>query len=133
GDTARRPSYLHPDAELQVGDVRDSDAVSRALHDVELVCHLAAAVGVGQSMYEIAHYTSVNNQGTAVLLEALIDRPVRRLVVASSMSIYGEGLYRTVDGTMVVDARRSPTRLRAGQWDPADGAGRALEPLPTPE
>src|SRR3954470_15228785 len=92
GPAAERPAYLSPDVELIRGDVRDEEAVRRALRDVDAVYHFAAAVGVGQSMYEIAHYTSVNNGGTAVLLQALIERPVERLVVASSMSLYGEGL-----------------------------------------
>ena len=65
-----------------------------ALDGVDSVVHLAARVGVGQSMYEMAEYTSANSLGTAVLLEALAERPVRKLVVASSMSVYGEGLYR---------------------------------------
>src|SRR3954462_8201006 len=91
GDGARRPAYLHADVELLQGDVRDADAVRRALAGVDAVYHFASAVGVGQSMYEIDHYTSVNNGGTAVLLQQLIDRPVQRLVVASGMSLYGEG------------------------------------------
>jgi dTDP-L-rhamnose 4-epimerase len=94
GDDAARPDYLNEQVELVRGDVRDPDAVRRALKDVDVVYHLAAAVGVGQSMYEIAQYTTVNNLGTAVLLEALVAQPVARLIVASSMSIYGEGLYR---------------------------------------
>jgi dTDP-L-rhamnose 4-epimerase len=72
------------------GDVRDPQAVANALRDITHVCHLAAAVGVGQSMYEIDHYVDVNTRGTAVLLQALLKHPVQRLVVASSMSIYGE-------------------------------------------
>ena len=76
-----------------VGDVRDAEVVRRALEGVDSVVHLAARVGVGQSMYEMAEYTSANSLGTAVLLEALAERPVRKLVVASSMSIYGEGAY----------------------------------------
>src|SRR5829696_3157845 len=83
-----RPEYLADDVELQVGDVRDADAVRRALVGVDAVVHLAARVGVGQSMYEIADYTAENSGGTAVLLEAMLDAPPRRLVVASSMSIY---------------------------------------------
>ena len=75
----------------------------RALADVDAVIHLAARVGVGQSMYEVADYTDVNRRGTAVLLEAMIERarrrPFDRFVVASSMSIYGEGLYRAADGS----------------------------------
>src|SRR4051794_41628684 len=90
------------------GDVRDADAVRRALDGVDCVVHLAARVGVGQSMYEIANYTLENSGGTAVLLEALLDRPVRRLVVASGMSIYGEGAYPTADGPIL----RAPGRAR---------------------
>src|SRR5436305_5774960 len=63
-----RPDYLAKDAELIVGDVRDEPVVNRALRGVDAVIHLAAAVGVGQSMYEIASYTAINDLGTAVLL-----------------------------------------------------------------
>jgi dTDP-L-rhamnose 4-epimerase len=133
GERAQRPAYLDPEVELIVGDVRDPDAVRRALDGVDSVYHFAAAVGVGQSMYEIAHYTDVNNMGTAVLLEAIARRPVGRLVVASSMSIYGEGLYRASDGSLISDARRSRGQLAAGAWDPVDVDGAMLEPLPTPE
>jgi len=87
GDHSRRPDYLDPEIELVKGDVRDLDTVRPALKGVEAVFHFAAIVCVGQSMYEIRHYTDVNNVGTAVLLEALMKSPVRRLVVASSMSI----------------------------------------------
>ena len=80
GEPTRRPAYLHHDVELVVGDVRDPDTVVRALWDVDAVIHLAAAVGVGQSMYQIVHYTGTNAGGTAVLLEALAARPVPRLI-----------------------------------------------------
>ena len=133
----RRPDYLDPEVELVVGDVRDRRAVDRALDGVDAVYHFAAAVGVGQSMYEIAGYTSVNNMGTAVLLEAMAERakrrPFARLVVASSMSLYGEGLYRAPDGTLVADAERPREQLVAGDWETRDALGRVLEPLPTPE
>src|SRR5438270_10343606 len=79
GSERKRPAYLHPDVELVTGDICDARAVRRALKGVDAVFHFAAAVGVGQSMYEVAHYTKVNNLGTAVLLEALIEKPVRRL------------------------------------------------------
>ena len=92
GDGAR-PSYLNDDVDLRVGDVRDRDAVRSALAGADSVVHLAARVGVGQSMYELEEYTAANSLGTAVLLQAIAERPVRKLVVASSMSIYGEGLY----------------------------------------
>jgi dTDP-L-rhamnose 4-epimerase len=133
GRDRRPPAYLAPEVELIVGDVRDAAVVRRALRGVDAVVHLAAAVGVGQSMYEIAHYTDVNNRGTAVLLEALIDRQVARLIVASSMSIYGEGLYRTGDGRLVRDAERTLTQLKAGVWEPAGPDGEVLTPVPTPE
>src|SRR3954470_9947977 len=89
GSDADFPEHLHADVERVRGDIRDRDCIRRALRDVSCVYHFASAVGVGQSMYEIAHYTSTNNLGTAMLLEGLIDHPVERLVVASSMSVYG--------------------------------------------
>ncbi|MFC6621306.1 NAD-dependent epimerase/dehydratase family protein [Novosphingobium panipatense] len=128
-----RPEALSPDAELIVADIRDGDAVAQALKGVDSVIHLAAEVGVGQSMYEVERYTSTNDVGTAVLFERLIDNPVRRVVTASSMSIYGEGLYHDEDGNLVQDAERG--LLRDGQkiWDPTDGQGRPLTPVATPE
>jgi dTDP-L-rhamnose 4-epimerase len=128
-----RPDYLDDDVELVVGDVRNRDVLKRALDGVDAVCHLAALVGVGQSMYQIAEYTSVNVAGTATLLEALVERPVERLVVASSMSIYGEGLYRTSNGRLVQNAERTLDRLAAGDWDLHADDGSVLEPIPTPE
>ena len=133
GDDRRRPDYLDRSVELVVGDVRDPSAVRRALDGVDVVYHLAAAVGVGQSMYQIAEYTSVNNLGTAVLLEALIERPVERLIVASSMSIYGEGLYRSDDDRIHEDIVRSSDQLARGEWEPRTDDGRAVKPIPTPE
>jgi dTDP-L-rhamnose 4-epimerase len=133
GPDAERPAYLHPDVELQRGDVRDADAVRRALDDVEAVYHFAAAVGVGQSMYEIDHYTSTNNLGTAVLLQELADHPVAKLVVASSMSLYGEGMYRTGDGTLRAGFERPLEQLRRGEWELAGENGDTLTPVPTPE
>lgn len=129
---------LHSDgpaahAELIVGDVRNGDVVARALQGIDSVVHLAAEVGVGQSMYAVERYTSVNEVGTAVLFEQLIERPVRRVVTASSMSIYGEGLYLDADGRPVEDAERRLSAGDAGGWDPVDSQGRPLRPVPTPE
>jgi dTDP-L-rhamnose 4-epimerase len=132
GDTDR-PAYLPDDAELIVGDVRDPEAVRKALDGVDRVVHLAARVGVGQSMYEIAEYTSVNDIGTGVLLQALVETPVERLVVASSMSVYGEGLYTGPDGAFVPPVDRTRERLAAGQWEPVGPDGEELTPVPTPE
>jgi dTDP-L-rhamnose 4-epimerase len=131
--TQTPPPYLDPHVEIISKDLRDSDAVERALRHVDAVFHLAAAVGVGQSMYEIEKYTSHNNVGTAVLLESLMKHPVEKLIVASSMSIYGEGLYRSADGRICANAERSLDQLRAGEWECRDEHGNALEPLPTPE
>jgi dTDP-L-rhamnose 4-epimerase len=127
------PAYLHRDVETIYGDVRNKGDVNRALVDVDAVVHFAAAVGVGQSMYEIETYTDINNRGTAVLLEAILRRPVRKLLVASSMSVYGEGLYRTSGGRECTPRPRSLEQLKSGRWDLTDETGEALEPVPTPE
>lgn len=129
----QRPSYLNKDVELLVGDVRDPVMVRRALIQVDAVCHLAAAVGVGQSMYEVAEYTSVNNLGTAVLLQQIIQNPVERLLVASSMSLYGEGLYRDSSGRAKAVPERSVEQLQDHDWEVRDADGSPLQPVPTPE
>lgn len=133
GPNAPRPDYLHPDVELITGDVRNPETVRRALDGVDAVYHFAAMVGVGQSMYEIARYTDVNNMGTATLLEALIEKPVERLVVASSMSVYGEGLYRAPDGAVAEGRDRTLDQLKAREWEVRDANGDVLTPYPTPE
>ncbi len=129
--TGARDSVLDQ-VELIRADVRDLDRVAAALVGVDSVIHLAAEVGVGQSMYAIDRYVSVNDGGTAVLFQALIDRPVRRVVVASSMSIYGEGLYRTIGGERMDDVVRPAGRLASG-WDPVGPDGARLSPIATPE
>ena len=126
-----RPKILS-DVEFIHGDVRDPDLVGDAIAGVDQVIHLAAEVGVGQSMYAIDRYVSVNDQGTAVLFQQLIERPVERVVTASSMSIYGEGLYRAADGTVFSNIVRPATRPGAG-WDPVGPEGEILTPLATPE
>lgn len=133
GPGRRPPAYLSRDVELRRGDVRDPTAVREALAGVDAVVHLAAAVGVGQSMYEIQRYVSINGVGTSVLLEALLEHPVRRLVVASSMSVYGEGRGRRPDGRFVAGARRERAQLERGQWELLDDDGLPLTPVPTPE
>lgn len=126
-----RPVYLSHDVEFVRGDMCDADAVKRALEGVNAVCHLAAAVGVGQSMYEITHYTAVNELGTAVLLEAMIGRDIEKLLIASSMSIYGEGLTRHGSRFIEPEIRR-PSQLKAGRWE-LEADGEILEPVATPE
>ncbi len=132
GPNCRRPAYLDREAELIVGDIRDPEALRKSLKGIDAVFHLAAMVGVGQSMYEVAQYTAVNNQGTANLLQALIERPVEKLVVASSMSLYGEGLYRKPSGELVSGCEREISQLKERQWELRDADG-VLIPVPTPE
>lgn len=130
---SQRPEDLPREVELVIADVRDGAAVACALQGVHKVVHLAAEVGVGQSMYEAERYTATNDLGTAVLMERLIDNPVQRIVTASSMSIYGEGLYRNSVGQLVEDAARGVLRDGQAAWDPVDAEGQPLEPVGTPE
>ena len=115
------PAYLSPEAELVRADVRDRETVRDCLVGADLLVHLAAAVGVGQSMYEIERYMSMNTLGGAVVLEEAVAARERlvKMVVASSMSIYGEGLYRCVrEERLLSPAPRSEEQLRARQWEP---------------
>lgn len=127
-----KPDYLHPQVELIQGDIRDAAKVAEALKGVDAVYHLAAAVGVGQSMYEINQYVDVNNRGTAVLLEALAKQPVAKLVVASSMSLYGEGYYCDSTGNTFAPRERELAALKVGEWELRHN-GQILQPVPTPE
>ncbi|MDP9169909.1 MAG: SDR family NAD(P)-dependent oxidoreductase [Acidobacteriota bacterium] len=133
GPERKRPAYLAPEVELMVGDIRDPNALAAALQNVDHVVHLVSLVGVGQSMYQIDEYTSVNNLGTAILLQALTPRPVERLVVASSMSIYGEGLYRDSHGNIRAGQPRTLEQLKLGDWEVRDATGEILTPVATPE
>lgn len=122
--------------ELIVGDVGDPAAADRALKGVDRVVHLAAAVGVGQSMYEIARYTERNTMQTATFLERLVaQRPLpTRLVVASSMSIYGEGEYECPEHGRTAPPPRPEEQLLARQWElHCPTCGSVLEPVGTRE
>ncbi len=134
---AGRPDYLSPDVELVVGDVRDPNRLREVLTGVDVVYHFAATVGVGQSMYEIARYMSINTQGTAELLQAMLDAKLtpEKLIVASSMSIYGEGRYIcSACGRGAAPPVRSVAQLRSGAWDlPCEHCGGVLQPIPTDE
>jgi dTDP-L-rhamnose 4-epimerase len=132
----RTPPYLHPEAELVRGDVSNRGALREALRDVEAIFHFAAAVGVGQSMYEIAAYTNANVQGTANLLQLLLERPakVEKLIVASSMSIYGEGKYLCSNCGLVQPDSRRWQQLTQKDWElHCRDCHAALIPLPTDE
>jgi dTDP-L-rhamnose 4-epimerase len=124
---------MMPSTELIHADIRDRQTVLEALDGVDAVVHLAAEVGVGQSMYEIARYVGANDLGTAVLLEALIESPVKRIVVASSMSVYGEGLYLDSLGNRIFNARRTAKAVEAGDWELRDADGQPLIAAPTSE
>jgi dTDP-L-rhamnose 4-epimerase len=125
---AQRPGYLSDEIELISGDVRNAEVVRGALEGIDAVFHFAARVGVAQSMYEPAEYAGANTAGTGVLLEALLEHPVRKLVVASSMSVYGEGAYEPVPAV-----ERSREQLARGEWEPRGANGEELSPVPTPE
>jgi dTDP-L-rhamnose 4-epimerase len=130
------PQYLNPEAEFVRADVCDAAAVGRALEGVDAVFHEAAEVGVGQSMYEIRRYVGANDMGTAVLLEALVNRRgrVRKLVVASSMSIYGEGAYACASCGVVNPKLRPASQLRERRWEvECPACGEPLRPAPTGE
>jgi len=130
------PAYLDPRAELLRGSVTDAETVARALDGIEVVFHLAAAVGVGQSMYDIVHYCHANTVGAAVLLQEIVRRRdrIRKIVVASSMSVYGEGAYRTSSGEARVPRLRGRNRLEKGDWEMRDpSTDELLTAVPTPE
>jgi dTDP-L-rhamnose 4-epimerase len=140
----RPPDYVNRQAEFVHGDVRDRDGLRAALRDVEVVFHQAAEVGVGQSMYQITRYVGANTGGTAALLDLLANEPheVQKLIVASSMSIYGEGAYECPVHGRVFPELRPDAQLATREWEmhcpePADeGAGtcgRTVQPVATPE
>ncbi len=137
GGIGTPPQHLSPEAEFVQGDMRDRDSLRKALQGIDAIIHDAAAVGVGQSQYQIDHYIDVNVRGTAVLLDILANgkTSVERLLVASSMSIYGEGLYRRPgDGSFVAPQLRPDNQLEAGEFEVRDPeTDEVLEPVPTPE
>jgi dTDP-L-rhamnose 4-epimerase len=130
------PCHLHPLAELVRGDVGDREALSYALDGVEAVFHLAAEVGVGQSMYEMGRYVQGNSLGTATLLEALVERrrQIRKLIVASSNTVYGEGAYRCPACGAATPRLRPVAQLLERRWEVECAACESvLEPVPTSE
>jgi dTDP-L-rhamnose 4-epimerase len=130
------PQHLNPKAEFLQGDVCDADLVNRALEGVEVVYHKAAEVGVGQSMYEIGRYVRANDFGTAILLEAIVKRrpQIKKLVVASSMSIYGEGAYSCDSCGPVQPKLRPLSQLLDRDWElDCPQCGAKVKPVPTNE
>jgi dTDP-L-rhamnose 4-epimerase len=130
------PDYLAGEVNLVEGDLRDFDAVRDAIRDIDVIFHFGAAVGVGQSMYEIAHYMGANTMGTANLLQAVLDAEIKveKIIVASSMSIYGEGKYLCVQCGEVTPSERSQPQLKEKRWEPVcPNCGQELAPVPTDE
>jgi dTDP-L-rhamnose 4-epimerase len=135
GENAR-PSYLNSAAEFIQGDVCDRQLVNDALEGIDVVFHEAAEVGVGQSMYEIERYVRANDLGTAVLLEAILARrpQIKKLIVASSMSIYGEGAYTCESCGSVAPQLRPAEQLLDRRWEmECPNCGKQLSPAPTSE
>lgn len=136
GPERAKPTYLNPAAELITADVRDRAALAEALDGMDVVYHLAAAVGVGQSMYQIQYYTEANTLGGAVLLDLLANgkHHIRKMIVASSMSIYGEGRYECAGCGIVYPRLRAESQLRARDWEmKCPHCGRSVSPVPTGE
>lgn len=132
----KKPSYLNPKAEFIKGDVRDYQLFGRALKDVGIVYHLAARVGVGQSNYEIKNYTDVNIGGTANLLDIVVNQklPIKKIILAASMSSYGEGMYRCECCAVVQPPLRRESKAVRRDWEVScPNCGRRLVPVPTTE
>lgn len=123
-----------PLTDFKRGDIRDAGFLHHALQDCDVVVHLAAETGTGQSMYQIAHYYEVNVQATATLFDAIAaqSRHVKKIILASSRSIYGEGAY-AIDNELTVPAPRDLKMLARGKWEPTHTDGRTLRPIATPE
>jgi dTDP-L-rhamnose 4-epimerase len=138
GDARNRPAYLDPRHRLEIGDVRDPDALAPLVRRADIVFHLAAMVGVGQSMYQVRRYTDVNTMGMASLLDVLAANRagarVRKLLVASSMSIYGEGAYTCESCGQVAPRLRPVEQLKAADWEVrCPRCGSPLRPVATGE
>lgn len=134
--TEKLPAYFSKKAEFIKGDVTKRRDWMKALNGVDAVFHLAAAVGVGQSMYEIEHYVKVNSLGTAILLDILANTKhrIKKVIVAASMSSYGEGTYRCDVCGIVRPPLRSEIQLQKHDWEVrCPNCNRYVKPVPTPE
>ncbi len=130
------PDYLNPKAEFIKGDVRNSEDLRSSIEDIDVIFHEAAMVGVGQSMYEIQKYVDINTHGTAKLLEILVneEHDVKKLIVASSMSIYGEGSYKCENCGIAYPKLRTTEQLKLRNWDiKCPNCGKNTKAIPTSE
>jgi dTDP-L-rhamnose 4-epimerase len=131
-----RPGFLNPKAEYIFGDVRDQETLRKSIEGVEVIFHQAAVVGVGQSMYRINYYIDSNTVGTAKMLDLLVntEHSIKKVVVASSMSVYGEGAYSCGKCGTVYPVLRSESQLKSKQWEMVcPGCGSVVEAIPTRE
>lgn len=131
-----KPDYLNQEAEFIQGDVRDYEAFKKALNGMDVVFHKAGAVGVGQSQYQIKKYIDVNTGGTANLLDILVNNKnnVRKLIVAASMSSYGEGRYECEKCGPASPDLRTEEQMAQGDWELYCAHCRStLKPMPTGE
>ena len=119
GKNSRVPDYLNKEVEFIKGDIRNIEIVEKAIKGIDYIFHDASAVGVGQSMYKIRHYIDVNDTGTAALWDVLINKKnrIKKLVIASSMSIYGEGAYVCKGCGPVYPKNRTDRDLKNKIWE----------------
>ena len=135
GPGQKIPDYLNPKTEFVLGDVLDRKALHQALKDVDVLYYKAAAVGVGQSMYEISRYVETNALGAANVLDLIVNEklPIKKIIVASSMSVYGEGTYRDAKEKIIFPKLRGEQQLAAHEWDYRGEEGEVLEAVATNE
>lgn len=127
---------LPPEVRLIVGDVCKREDWLKVLPDTDIIVHLAAETGTGQSMYAIEHYSGVNIGGTSLLLDLLTNTPhrVKKVIVASSRAVYGEGAYRNKKGETVYPDSRKESDLLAGKFEPlCPSTGEPLQMIHTDE
>jgi dTDP-L-rhamnose 4-epimerase len=130
------PRYVPREAEFVRADVRDRGALLGALQRIDQVVHLAAELGVGQSMYQVSRFVDANITGTATLLDIVANEShqIQKLVIASSMSVYGEGEYDCAEHRRKAPSLRPSAQLRARRWDlHCPDCGRVLRSVATPE
>lgn len=134
--TKGKPDYLNKKATYRFEDIRDERVLAKAVEDTEVVFHQAAAVGVGQSMYQVEKYVDVNTMATAKLLDVLVneEHSVKKVIVASSMSIYGEGAYECEDCGIVHPKLRTEEQLKRREWEMrCPNCGKIVHPIATSE
>ena len=132
----KEPNYLNKNAEFIKGDILNRQDIEKAIQDIDVIFHEAAMVGVGQSMYQPARYVKINTYGTALLWDCMVNSKtnVKKFIVASSMSTYGEGKYKCENCGVVYPSLRSEEQLKKGIWEMlCPNCSKKLSPLPTDE